>query len=553
MKRILAIIILISLSSAQAQSTISWTNISSSYNLPDGVKIFSGTRSSPVLKAWYIDVDLNKNNLGIKAYLNPVGKESLTNFSQRFNTIASINGGYFDVSSGTSYSAVVQPDVVLGKNINSVVRDSKTYYLTRSFFGIKDTRELAVDWIYHFGSRVIDIYRYQDPTPNSPGNPAPSPNVLNGLQYYELLTGIGGGPTLVKNSQSRITYDEEVFFGSGVGLTNGDPRTAVGYTANNHVIMFVADGRQTGISEGVSLTELSQIMINLGCKEAMNLDGGGSTTMAVRNTLINTPSDGSQRLIPTMLAVVNIDSIPLLPKPYLNKKIDTGDSSDCFTFGNWQTAYISGFWGNTPSIAATGGNGNNYVVFNLNLPKSGLYDIFMWWVAATNRAKNTPVVIKHKFGTDTIRVNQNINGTKWNKIGTFTFNGNTSDQLIITNTGVALDSFIVADALRILSYDSTLSFIETNTSLPVSSQLFQNYPNPFNPETYIRYSVIENSFVRIKIFNSVGSEISVLENSIKSPGVYEIKFTADNLQSGIYFYQLQCGNVIETKKMLLLK
>ncbi|MEZ4761958.1 MAG: phosphodiester glycosidase family protein [Calditrichia bacterium] len=72
-----------------------------------------------------------------------------------------------------------------------------------------------------------------------------------------------------------------MFFGSGVGFDNGDPRTAVGFTADNRVIMLVADGRSSTWSNGVSLPELANIMIELGCVEAMNLDGGGSSQMAL--------------------------------------------------------------------------------------------------------------------------------------------------------------------------------------------------------------------------------------------------------------------------------
>lgn len=125
------------------QQNITWTEITSDFNVPSGVKIFKGERTSPALKIWYIEADLKNPNIGIKAYQTPAGKEGLSAFSQRFNTIASINGGYFDVNSNTSYSACIQPGVVQTKNISAVTRNGLTYYVTRTLFGINDAREMT--------------------------------------------------------------------------------------------------------------------------------------------------------------------------------------------------------------------------------------------------------------------------------------------------------------------------------------------------------------------------------------------------------------------------
>jgi hypothetical protein len=81
----------------------------------------------------------------------------------------------------------------------------------------------------------------------------------------------------------------------------------------------------------------------------------------------------------------------------------------------------------------------------------------------------------------------------------------------------------------------------------------QNYPNPFNPSTKIKYSVPQSSNVVIKIFDVLGNEIETLVNEEKSTGTYELTWYATNLPSGVYFYQLNAGSFVETKKMLLLK
>ncbi len=555
MKKLLLLILLFLLTDLFPQVGITWTEISSQFSLPAGVKLFYGSRSSPVCQAWYLEVDLNRTDIAIKPYFNPVGKEGIVNFTNRFGAVAGINGGYFDLGGNASYSALVEPGVVKAKNIASVTRSQVVYYVTRAFFGFTETREFSVDWIYHFGNNVIDIYKYASPSPNAQGSPAPAPTVSNGLRHYELLAGLGGGPVLVKNGQRRITYDQEVFWGSGVGIDNRDPRSAVGFTADKKVIMLVADGRQT-ISDGLSLYELADVMIELGCVEAMNLDGGGSSQMAASGQLVNRPLGGTtQRTIPTMLAVVNADSINLLPPVYDVKKIDTGDSSYVKFAGTWTTSNLVGYWANTPAMIAAKGTGTSSVTFTPNLYKAGEYDVYAWWVAASNRAKDAPFIIKHKNGTDTVRADQSLNGSKWVRLGSWEFTGDSTDKVILGDF-CTLGDFVVADAIRFLSFDSTLvSAEEELPSAPQNFSLKQNFPNPFNPSTVIQYTLREAGFVELKVYDVLGKEIATLVSEYKQPGFYNTVFDMApyGLSSGTYFYRLTTGSFSETGKMLYLK
>ncbi len=88
---------------------------------------------------------------------------------------------------------------------------------------------------------------------------------------------------------------------------------------------------------------------------------------------------------------------------------------------------------------------------------------------------------------------------------------------------------------------------------PTSFSLFQNYPNPFNPDTNISFEIAEESFVSLKVYNMLGKEVKVLIDEDKPAGNYEIKFSGDDLASGIYFYELRSGDFISTKKMILLR
>lgn len=88
---------------------------------------------------------------------------------------------------------------------------------------------------------------------------------------------------------------------------------------------------------------------------------------------------------------------------------------------------------------------------------------------------------------------------------------------------------------------------------PISYELYQNYPNPFNPSTIIKYTISKSSFVSLIIYDLLGKEIATLVNEEKQIGNYEIEFDGSNLASGVYFYRMQAGNFIATKKFILIK
>ncbi len=107
------------------------------------------------------------------------------------------------------------------------------------------------------------------------------------------------------------------------------------------------------------------------------------------------------------------------------------------------------------------------------------------------------------------------------------------------------------------AYESLLAIpvgvVDDLLIIPEVYSLAQNYPNPFNPATKIRYSIPQSSQVQIKVFDMLGNEIETLVNEEKPVGSYEVGFDATGLPSGTYFYRLQAGNFVETKKMTLIK
>jgi hypothetical protein len=103
-----------------------------------------------------------------------------------------------------------------------------------------------------------------------------------------------------------------------------------------------------------------------------------------------------------------------------------------------------------------------------------------------------------------------------------------------------------------LSYDPNPVSVKDKDT-PIAFELQQNFPNPFNNSSVIIYSIPKPSQVLIKIFNTLGEEVATLINEEESTGNYEVEVNVNNLPSGIYFYRIQAGSFIETKKMILLK
>lgn len=110
-------------------------------------------------------------------------------------------------------------------------------------------------------------------------------------------------------------------------------------------------------------------------------------------------------------------------------------------------------------------------------------------------------------------------------------------------------------------YDRTFvyEFVAGTTPLeeegddPNVFKLHQNYPNPFNPNTVISYHLPVNSTVTLKVFDMLGREIAVLEDGLKIAGSHTVSFDASALSSGMYFYRIEAGSFVETRKMMLIK
>jgi hypothetical protein len=104
----------------------------------------------------------------------------------------------------------------------------------------------------------------------------------------------------------------------------------------------------------------------------------------------------------------------------------------------------------------------------------------------------------------------------------------------------------------VVSYGS-ISGVTSQRDLPTRFSLEQNYPNPANPTTTIRYQLPLPASVSLKVYDVLGREVTTLVEGVQEPGVKSAMFDGSNLASGVYFYRLQAGQFVATRKLMLLR
>lgn len=117
------------------------------------------------------------------------------------------------------------------------------------------------------------------------------------LGWPDVYETIGGNPTLVRNGEIFVTDENTAFHAR-------HPRTGVGTTPDGRVLFVTVDGRQPGYSVGMRLVRFAKLFKQLGADFALNLDGGGSTTMAINGEVVNRPSDGGERPVSSALLLL---------------------------------------------------------------------------------------------------------------------------------------------------------------------------------------------------------------------------------------------------------
>ena len=405
------------------------------------VKVYQTTTPNPKgspFKAFYAEIDATDENIQFKAALATGTSITPLAFSTREEdeVYVAINGGFF--GGNVSYSLVLDEGQELVPNIRALNRGGLQYYPTRGAFGILNNGQPDVAWVYTESGQTKP-YAYPIPSPNDVNTtpqPVPNANFPEGGSLWDVATAIGGSPVLVENGAINVTDDEELI---DVGNNTYQPRTAIGYTADKKIILLVVDGRAPSVSVGATLPELAQIMIELGAVEALNLDGGGSSAMVANDQLINKPSDGSMRKIPSAFLVMQ-----------KRKTLDTDNATGYVEVnGSWLETANTGFYGDSKARYKTAGDGSSYAAYSFKDLEPAQYEITAWWVPSSNRSKETPYIIARAgLPNDTVRVDQSVatGANKFNVIGTFHLG--TNDSLFVSDL-VSDGGLVTVDAIQL--------------------------------------------------------------------------------------------------------
>jgi hypothetical protein len=134
--------------------------------------------------------------------------------------------------------------------------------------------------------------------------------------------------------------------------------------------------------------------------------------------------------------------------------------------------------------------------------------------------------------------------------------GTTTEAQEYSFLDVSVQPGVYTYRLKQVDLNGTFEFsneILVDVHPPLKFALEQNYPNPFNPATTIRFSTVEPSIIKLSVYNALGEEVAVLKNEFLQAGFYEVQFDASTFASGVYYYRLQSGSMVEVKKMILTK
>lgn len=508
-------------------------------NLPSSVEVFTTTTplaAGVPTKAYYTIADLTDPELELKVAHDAIVKTP-TEFlaaEQREAAYVAINGGFF--SGATSLSLVVQNGAVLANNIKSFNREYNgvptPYFPTRGAFGVLPNNVLDVAWMYNVGPGST-MYSYPTPSPNVEGQSPqaqPTASFPSGGAMWSPVMAIGGAPVLVQNGVKNITDENELI---KVDNTSRRARTAIGYTAAKKVILLVLEGGNQGVSEGATLSELADIMVSLGAVEALNLDGGGSSTMVVKGQKTIKPSDGAERSMPT--AVIIKQKSPeaiIFDTEMTNVYSERG--------GAWSTTGNSGYYGESKAKYIAIGPGNKVAKYVFADIPAGQYEVSTWTLVASNRAKDTPfTVYQSGVAQPVVRVDQTAaaNGGKFTLLGTYALNSN--DSLIVSNeaTGTA-STYVTIDAIKLQKVGSI-----TSTKSDVLGAKVNVYPVPTNGILVVDMPELLRKQGSITVFNLMGGKVLRKQNLTSN----SVQLDLAKVPAGVYLVVLESpeGRVVK--------
>ena len=299
----------------------SWSDVSEEFGeLPQYIKVYKSPSKlqGKSAIAFVAVADMTYAEWNIWSITDPEGDGTSETFKTPSKVYGEgswpivINAGFFYAEGGKRYasSLAVKDGKVLTYNINYAVYDwgatpIDMRYPTRAAFCEYADGMFDVCYVYN-GS--FGHYMYQSPANNSwakTTSTTPSSSYPAGGKSFSAVTAIGGGPALVNKGKFVDSFEKELFNGpNGIAPDSAQPRTAIGVTEDRQLVLFVCEGRQmtSGVA-GFTTADVANVLMDLHCIEAMNLDGGGSSCMLVNGKETIKVSDGAQRPVGSTIMI----------------------------------------------------------------------------------------------------------------------------------------------------------------------------------------------------------------------------------------------------------
>lgn len=326
---ITAIVFLVLLNES-LQAQLKWVNVDADFGpLPSGVHVYKTNDSldgKPNI-AFYVAAELKNKQLNFTDDTTYKRRFTPKQFYEKNNqpTVV-VNCTFFNFDKNQNLNAVVKEGKLVAYNIHSLAMKGKDTFQFRhplgSAIGIDKKGNADVAWLYtdslsKYPFALQRPYRNLKDSSNKFGyskiskNTISIPDEFDGthwekvplLKKWKMKTAVGGGPVLVQNGAIKVTNNEELKF-AVKAIEDKHPRTCMGYTKDGKLIIMVIQGRFPTIAEGATLTQQAKMLIDVGCVEALNLDGGGSSCMLVNGKETIKPSDKEgERSVPAVFLI----------------------------------------------------------------------------------------------------------------------------------------------------------------------------------------------------------------------------------------------------------
>ncbi|GJM25129.1 MAG: hypothetical protein DHS20C16_15440 [Phycisphaerae bacterium] len=362
-----------------------------------------------------IEIDLDSPDIEVVPIdaITPSKREKLPELANRGRAIAAINASFFNMKTGDS--------------VNHFELDNVIHVYNRADLPARTTMGFTD------GDAQKAIMTIVDPK----GVPA-----SHAMEWRQVVHAIGGGPGLIAGGEFTVTKNHEGF-GKVNFIEKRHPRTAMGFNSKSKRMFWVTvDGRQPEWSVGMNLIELTHLFADLGCDNAMNFDGGGSTTCVANGKVINRVSNKEGKLRAVSNAWIVRRTLPEI--------IVDNDTSDASKTGQWSSTSENGCYGDNVLIHVANSPDEQpaSVTWSPTVPAPGEYLVEAWWVASPDRTHSAKFSLHQGDSTNEFVVDQREFGGRWNPLGRLVIRQDGTPTINLKYAGQPSGS-ISADAIRL--------------------------------------------------------------------------------------------------------